>query len=54
MHFLAESWNKDSSKTVADALAGQIAVIGENLKIRRFAQLEEAEWFHCFLHSHGW
>ena len=52
--FLAESWNKDSSKTVADALAGQIAVIGENLKIRRFAQLEEANGFIAsYIHMGG-
>ena len=52
--FLAESWNKDSSKTVADALAGQIAVIGENLKIRRFAQLEETNGFIAsYIHMGG-
>ena len=41
-------------KTVADALAGQIAVIGENLKIRRFAQLEEANGFIAsYIHMGG-
>lgn len=49
--FLAESWIKDSSKTVADELASKIAVIGENLKIRRFNVIEEnagfvAEYIH--------
>lgn len=39
--FLAESWDKEPSKTVAEELASQVAVIGENLKIRRFAQIEE-------------
>lgn len=39
--FLAESWAKEPSKTVAEELASQVAVIGENLKIRRFAQIEE-------------
>lgn len=39
--FLAESWHKDESKTVNDVLAEQIAVIGENLKIRRFEVVEE-------------
>ncbi len=34
--FLAETWNADSSKTVKDALVEKIAVIGENLNIRRF------------------
>ncbi|HIV17512.1 MAG TPA: elongation factor Ts [Candidatus Alectryocaccobium stercorigallinarum] len=39
--FLAETWKFDSSKTVNEALAAQIAVIGENMKIRRFQQVEE-------------
>ena len=52
--FLAESWNKDSSKTVADVLAGQIAVIGENLKIRRYAQIEENNGFIAsYIHMGG-
>ncbi|MBD5544324.1 MAG: elongation factor Ts [Lachnospiraceae bacterium] len=40
--FLAESWNADSSKTVKDALVEKVAVIGENLTIRRFAKVEAA------------
>ena len=40
--FLAEPWKFDTSKTVNEALAGQIAVIGENMKIRRFQQVAEA------------
>ncbi len=43
--FLAETWKFDTSKTVNEALAGQIAVIGENMKIRRFQQVEENEGF---------
>ena len=43
--FLAEPWKFDTTKTVNEALAGQIAVIGENMKIRRFQQVEEAEGF---------
>ncbi len=35
----------DTTKTVNEALAGQIAVIGENMKIRRFQQVEEANGF---------
>jgi elongation factor Ts len=38
--FLAETWAADPSKTVAEELAAQIAVIGENMKIRRFERLE--------------
>ena len=43
--FMAEKWLPDTSKTVAEALAGKIAVIGENMKIRRFQKVEEAEGF---------
>ena len=43
--FLAETWKFDESMTVATALAGQIAVIGENMNIRRFAQLKEENGF---------
>ena len=39
--FMAQPWNADPSKTVEEALAAQIAVIGENLKIRRFQQISE-------------
>lgn len=39
--FLAEPWKFDSTKTVEEALAAQIAVIGENMKIRRFEQMKE-------------
>lgn len=34
--FMEEAWIEDSSKTVKDVLVEQVAVIGENLKIRRF------------------
>ena len=43
--FLAEPWKFDTAKTVNEELAGQISVIGENMKIRRFQQVEEAEGF---------
>ena len=43
--FLAEPWALDTTKTVKEALAAQIAVIGENMNIRRFAQMEEANGF---------
>lgn len=52
--FLAESWAKEPSKTVADELASQVAVIGENLKIRRFAQMEENNGFIAsYIHMGG-
>ena len=37
--FLAEAWNEDTSKTVNEALVDKIAVIGENLSIRRFEKV---------------
>ena len=43
--FLAETWAADPSKTVAEELASQIAVIGENMKIRRFQQIKEENGF---------
>ena len=62
--FLEEKWDKDPSLTVKEALASQIAVIGENMNIRRFAQVEEengfvASYIHAggkigvLVHSHG-
>ena len=37
--FLAEKWNLDTSKTVKEALVDKVAVIGENLNIRRFEKV---------------
>ena len=38
--FLAEAWNVDTTKTVKEALVEKVAVIGENLNIRRFEKVE--------------
>ncbi len=43
--FLAETWKFDTTKTVNEALAGQIAVIGENMNIRRFTKVHEENGF---------
>lgn len=52
--FLNESWNGDSSKTVAEALAGQIAIIGENMKIRRYGKLASKNGFvGSYIHAGG-
>ena len=52
--FMAESWEKDSSMTVKEALAAQIAVIGENMNIRRFRQMEEENGFIAsYIHAGG-
>ena len=36
---MAEKWEEDPSKTVQEALVEKVAVIGENLKIRRFEKV---------------
>lgn len=41
--FLAEPWNLDTAKTVKEALTEKIAVIGENLNIRRFEKVEATD-----------
>lgn len=52
--FLNEKWTIDPSMTVNEALSAQIAVIGENLKIRRFKKLEVAEGFvTSYIHMGG-
>ena len=37
--FMEEKWNEDATKTVKEALVEKVAVIGENLKIRRFEKV---------------
>ena len=52
--FFAQKWEKDSSLTVKEALASQIAIIGENMNIRRFEQMEEANGFVVsYIHAGG-
>ncbi|MDO5410960.1 MAG: translation elongation factor Ts [Lachnospiraceae bacterium] len=52
--FLEEAWALDTTKTVKEALAAQIAVIGENMNIRRFQQVEEANGFVAsYIHAGG-
>ena len=52
--FLAETWKFDTTKTVNEALAAQIAVIGENMKIRRFQQVVEENGFVAsYIHAGG-
>ena len=50
--FMAEAWIEDSSKTVKEALVEKIAVIGENLNIRRF-QKETVENGCIVSYIHG-
>jgi len=52
--FLAETWKFDETKTVKEALAAQIAVIGENMNIRRFEQVkEDAGFVASYTHMGG-
>lgn len=51
--FLAEPWAKDSSLTVAQALSSQIAVIGENMNIRRFEKITTDGLIVDYIHGGG-
>lgn len=52
--FLGESWALDTAKTVKEALASQIAVIGENMNIRRFKKVTASEGFvETYIHGGG-
>ena len=52
--FLAETWSLDASKTVAEELASQIAVIGENMNIRRFDKfVAENGFVESYIHANG-
>ena len=51
--FLAETWKFDTTKTVNEALAAQIAVIGENMNIRRFKKIESDGVLASYIHAGG-
>lgn len=52
--FMAEKWEKDPSLTVKEALSTQISIIGENMNIRRFEQVEVADGFvSSYIHAGG-
>ena len=52
--FMAEKWILDESKTVKEALVEKIAVIGENLTIRRFQKVTAANGcVVTYLHGGG-
>ena len=52
--FMEERWAKDETLSVKEALASQIAIIGENMNIRRFEQIEEANGFVAsYIHAGG-
>ena len=51
--FMAEAWAADTSKTVKDALVEKIAVIGENLNIRRFEKVVAEGCVVSYIHGGG-
>jgi translation elongation factor Ts len=51
--FLTEAWAKDTTKTVAEELSSKIAVIGENLSIRRFEKVETEGCVVDYIHGGG-
>lgn len=51
--FLAETWTQDNSLTVAQALSSQIAVIGENMNIRRYEKIVTEGVVVDYIHGGG-
>lgn len=51
--FMAEPWALDTAKTVAEELASQIAVIGENMNIRRFEKITTDGFVESYIHGGG-
>ncbi len=52
--FLAEEWSLDPSKTMKEQLSSMIAIIGENMNIRRFEKVEAANGFVAsYIHGGG-
>ncbi|MEY8351871.1 translation elongation factor Ts [Lachnospiraceae bacterium 54-53] len=51
--FLEEPWAKDTSLTVAQVLSSQIAVIGENMNIRRFEKIVTDGVVIDYIHGGG-
>lgn len=51
--FMTEAWNEDAAKTVKDVLTEKIAVIGENLNIRRFEKVETEGCVVSYIHGGG-
>lgn len=52
--FMAETWARDTTMTVKEALSSQISIIGENMNIRRFEQVAEDNGFVAsYIHGGG-
>ena len=50
---MAEAWAEDTTKTVKDALVEKVAVIGENLNIRRFEKVVTDGCVVSYIHGGG-
>ena len=51
--FMAEPWAADTSMTVDEKLKAMIAVIGENMNIRRFQKVETSGLLVSYIHAGG-
>ena len=52
--FMAETWAKDTTLTVKEALSAQISIIGENMNIRRFEKISVENGFVAsYIHAGG-
>ena len=52
--FLNEAWLADTTKTVKDVVTDRVAVIGENINVRRFEKLNaEDGCVSCYIHGGG-
>ena len=52
--FLNEAWLADTTKTVKDIVTDRVAVIGENINVRRFEKLNaEDGCVSCYIHGGG-
>ena len=51
--FMSEAWAADTTKTVKDALVEKVAVIGENLNIRRFEKIVTDGCVVDYIHGGG-
>mgnify|MGYP005752853119 CR=1 FL=1 len=51
--FMAEKWNADDAGSVEEKLKAMIAVIGENMNIRRFEKIETEGVIVSYIHAGG-
>ena len=51
--FMEEPWKLDTAKSVKDELVSQIAVIGENMNIRRFEKITSDGVIVSYIHAGG-